>query len=242
MSYDPFGDDPDADIFRDDNDEVLEEAQTTSDIESGTAHKHTVDGTECPTCGIIHDDFLSEDLPAEAVEAILTFFDAMPDEFVMSILEGRGTGKKTKPQADILTTFIGYTERMDSTNEIGPLMLAIVEHLDEQTGGKISAKWHIYEAERRLIISHKVFKSANTALDDATTNEADASYISLLGLTLDFAKERLKICKENYLKVATAINYEPTESILEHGLRPDNQERDTQEEIANELHKQLLVK
>lgn len=242
MSYDPFGDDPDADIFRDDDDEIIEETKS-EDIEAGSGHKHTLDGTECPTCGVIHPTFLTDELPAEAVDAILTFFDAMPDEFVASILEsGGGNRSKSRPQAEMLTAFIGYTERMEKNNAMGPVLHAIVEHLDEQTGGRISAKWRIYDTERRLVISHKILKSANTAYDDALTNDAKPGYISLLEMVIDFAQERLAICKQNYIDAAQVINYEPSESILEHGVYPDDEERETQQSIAEDLYERLLVK
>jgi len=243
MSYDPFGDDPDADIFRDDEEEDILEETKSEDIEAGTGHKHTLDGTECPTCGVIHPTYLTEELPSGAVEAILNFFDAMPDEFVASILESGGDNRSTpRPQAEMLTAFIGYTGRMERNNATGPVLHAIVEHLDEQTGGRISAKWRIYDTERRLIISHDILKSANTALDDAHVNEAKPHYISLLELVVDFARERLEICKQKYLDAAAVINYEPVESILEYGTYPDDEERETQQSIADDLYERLLVK
>ncbi len=243
MSYDPFGDDPDADIFCDDDEDIIEEAKAADNIETGSGHKHTLDGSDCPTCGVVHPTFLAEELPPEAVEAVLTFFDAMPDPFVASILESGGEGKsRSAPQGEMLTAFMGYANRVEKKNTMGPMMLAIIEHLDEQTGGRISAKWRIYEAERKLVIAHFIMKSANTALDDAIGNDAKPGNISLLELVVDFARERLEMCKTAYLAAAELINYEPIESLLEGGVYPDDHKQETQQSIADDIYELLLVK
>lgn len=244
MSYDPFGDDPDADIFRDDED-VEENLGATPahdpDLDSrGNGHKHSIDGSECPTCNVVHPRPFGDDLDPQAEDAMLGLFDVMPDELVREILNSDGKGNN-RPQAEMLTSFLDFTERMDRANALGPVLRAIVEHLDEETGGKITAKWRIYDAERRLVITHKIFKSTNTALDDGQTNEANKNYLSMLELLMDFAKERLAMLTEQYTKACEALNEEPHQSIIEYGKYPDNEPRSEPELIMNELYRELMA-
>lgn len=238
MSYDPFGDDED--IFLDDQDteEILEGGPDPDlDSKSNNRHNHTIDGSECPTCETVHHNPFGS-LDAEAQDAMLSFLDSLPDGLVRELL-GDEKGSNKRPQAEMLTAFLGFTERMDKTNTIGPALRAIIEHLDEETGGRITAKWRIYDTERRLVLTHKILKSVNTALDDAITNEASKSYTSLLELLTDFAKERIEFLITHYEEVSKTLNYEPLESVIDNGTYPDDVDRNAYDMFSEELYKEL---
>lgn len=240
MNYDSFSNDPDADLF---SEEKSTEEILKDDIEvSSSGHKHTIDGTTCPTCNVEHPDLASK-MPTEASEALLSLLDAMPDSVARHFLDiDGGNIQQKRPQAELLGTFIGYAERQEKKNSLGPVLLAIVEQLDEETGGRISRKWRLYESERNLVISHKIMKSTNAAIDAAQSENAGPEYKMPLEFTVRYAIERLQEAKDEYLQAAEETGYEPLQELLDNGVYPDNYRRENQHSIHETLFEELITR
>jgi len=243
MSYDPYGEDPD-DIFDEDDDQLTSEFEEEDpDLDARPAHKHTIDGTECPTCEVIHNQpFRGSDPRAE--EAILTFFDAMPDEFVAEILDGSSSSKK-KPQAELITHFLGFADRLDHSNRYGPAIRAIIEHLDEQTGGRITAKWKFYDVERRIVITHKLLKSLTITRDNINNfheiNEKAKGLLELLNMLTDYLHERLVILEAEYRNAASDVDEEPCQELIDTGKHPAEKLQDLPDIAVEELLKEITL-
>lgn len=228
MTYDPFGEDPDADIFRDENEDTKEKESTAQatpqeDIEDIDGHRHRVDGQVCNTCNIAHGNgSIYQELPAEAIEALLELLDNMPDHLVRDLFDTE-IGIKNRREADLLTTFMRYTENKSRRNKDGPLLQAIMEYIDEQSNGAVSARWRAYEAERKLVIGHEILKNVNDSLEEARQiEEASVVFLSLLELVLDIAHQRVEHYKKEYLEASYDADYAVNDAIMENGVYPEN--------------------
>lgn len=230
MTYDPFGEDLDADIFADEPDETEEHTPQEShpeDIENGNGYRHRIDGEICSTCNVAHGDgSVYRELPSVAVEALLKLLDSMPDHIVHEIFN-EDLGLNSRREADLLTTFMKYTENQNRKNKDGPLLQAIMEFLDAQSNGAVSARWRVYEAERKLVVSHKILKNVNGSLEEARgIEEASPVFLSLLELVLDIANERVMQHKQAYLEAAYSADYKIHDEILESGTYPEDYAED----------------
>lgn len=237
MSYDPHGD-LDADIFSDDD--IEEELAIEDDPRLDAGHKHTIDGSVCPTCNIEHPD-IAKDIDPRAKEAFLTFLDAMPSSLVHEMLESEiGGGKNKRPQAEILTGFMGYAEKMDNLGQSNPILRAVVEYLDEQSDGRVTKKWRVYDYERRIVVTHRMRESARGAIKEANEEgaEPDKHFLGLVEMILDYTDERMELVREKYYEACAEAGYDPRPDILENGTYDYPEEQDG---MIQDLQRQLTV-
>jgi hypothetical protein len=237
MSYAPY--DPDADIFSDE--EIEEERSAEEDPKLDTGHKHTIDGSTCPTCQVEHPN-IAGDIDPRALEAFLTFLDAMPPSLVHEMLESEISGGKNKrPQAEMLTGFMSYAEKMDNVGTSTPVMRAVVEYLDEQTDGRISRRWKVYESERRLVVTHHMHNSARLAMEEATEEGAEPNkhFLGLLEMIIDYTTERMELVRQKYYEACAEAGYEPDQLIIEEGKYNYPEEYNS---VMEELHRELTIR
>jgi len=198
-----FDDDIDRDLFEE---------------SSAPSGKHTLDGSVCPTCNVIHQ--APEGLSQGAVDHMLRFIDKLPDELAKSILS---SGRIKPPRyAEMVTMILDYTTTLDNTNDLGPLLRSIVEHLDEKTDGKITKRWRIYEVERRLLATHYALKAINNSLQEARAKEdTPEEFVTLLGLMEQFMCDRVEYLKDAYITETEGQDYKPVEEVINTGTYPE---------------------
>jgi len=216
---DPYEYDPsmDADIF--DN----EVANNSSPYASRKQHKHTIDGTICPTCNVVHSVPPNSFSPQE-IEQMLSFVDNLPDELVKALLTSGSM--RTPVYAEMLTGFLDYSAKIDEAYDIAPLMRAAVEVLDDLTDGKVTKRWRIYEIERRIITTHVSLKAVKSAIKDNSQHqdeeEPHVEFNALLGFLEDFLIGRVTHLNKAYVEEAESVGYEPVQRILDEGLYPED--------------------
>lgn len=195
-------------------DPSLDEDIFTSDA-TKSSHKHSMDGEVCSSCGVIHDP-MPEDLPDDIVERIMSIFDVLPDALARKLLN-TSSGMRTPRYVSMMMNYLEFSSDLDEANTQGPLLRAIVEVLDEQTNGLITARWRAYEVERRILTSHMARKAANEGLEEAQEQETDTESIVLLKLARQFMEDRIAFLAPIYIEEAERAGVEARQSIIDEG-------------------------
>lgn len=207
-----YGSDLDDDIF-----------ETEKESKSGekVVHRHTLDGSVCHTCQIVHSvEGLPTNLPEAVMEKLLSFIDTIPDE-ILKRADGL-LAAAVPPQTRLITDFMNFLFELDIENAQGPLLRSVVEFLDEQSGGAVTQRWEVYELERRLIASHLALKSVNVHLDDARGTEAPEDVLSLLEFLMDFMVDRISTVTMKYREKAEAAGVAVNEALINSGSYGDS--------------------
>lgn len=216
-----YGDDPDADLFGDAHANV-------------NGHKHTIDGTICPTCLVVHDvESLPVDVPDEALDVLLSMFDDLPDDVVKKMLQPRLESPKS---SQFITAYLGFFNDMEHGNTLAPTLRAVVEVLDKMTDGEITRRAEFYNAERELIAAHLALKSVNTVLDDATTAQAPKELIAALDFVCDYTMTRISSFTNEYREIAERYGFETHDSIIQGGIYPEGMDPMIQGLMVDEFH------
>lgn len=206
--------DLDADIF-----------ETEAESKSGerSVHRHTIDGSVCHTCKVVHAiDGMPDNVPSHVMEQVLTFLDRLPDE----ILRGADglLAPKIPPHTKVVVTFLDFLVSLDIANHEGPMMRAIIDHIDYgKSSTNITSKWEVYDCERRIMTSFIALKAVNNHLEEAKAAEASATILSMLDLLTNFMVDRIALIVEKYKTLAESIGYEPDQSIINNGTYGDAQ-------------------
>lgn len=194
--------------------------ESSGGISRPNQHKHTIDGSMCPTCGIVHNFELFKEAPPEVISSLLTFLDSMPDAVAKSLLD-MGMADPA-PSAMLATKFLSYSKEVDEHNVEGPLLRAIFEILDRQTDGELSRMWDIYDVERELIGSHTQLKSLNQFLDMSLDDEnAPHDVRTMLQTLVQYMVARIEQLENDYYEACSGSDYEPLPSIIDSGTYPE---------------------
>jgi hypothetical protein len=99
----------------------------------------------------------------------------------------------------------------------------IVEVLDEMSGGEVSAKIHIYKAERELFIAHKMVLAVSDTFEAAESREEpNPGFIGLLEFLLNFCRTHLQNMVEQYQQACREANASPLDLLIKEGTYPDD--------------------
>lgn len=229
--YDPSADD---DIFGD----------AGSSGVSATGHKHSIDGSVCPRCSRPHPP-VPEDMDPEARTALLELLDAMPDALVDVMIGAFGggmAGGEVPPHAHFMQVFFQAVHASDYDNRPGPVLRAVAEVLDELSGGQVSRRIKIYECERQLIVTHRVLKTCNNAMEEARSQDMDGP-LWLMGFACEFLLDRLGIIASQYRKLCAEASMDPDEQVIEVGLltNPDDMTRYTMIELMSKRDQESIL-
>lgn len=199
--------------------------QTDSETKSGekrvNSRRHTLDGSVCPNCQVVHAiEGLPDNLPPAVRDKILDFIDNIPDE-ILKRADGL-LAAAVPSQPKFAMDFMNFVVDVDSHNHEGPLMRAMAEYLDKQSDGAVSRMWEVYELERRLISSHLILKSVNTHLDDSKNEGAPEDALTILDFFVNFMVDRIAAITIEYREKASAAGIEVNETLISSGTYGDD--------------------
>lgn len=206
--------DPDDDLF---------ESKPATPEHSSDAEEPGSDSEEATiVSGLDKDELLQmlEGLPPDAIRELSRLSSRALEEVIRKYTD--------MPQgAQFLSRFLEYMAMPSEASRQLPWIQAIVGHLDEESGGKITLRWRVHECERQLIAAHAVLAKITRLHEDmeerAVEVETDGdrvsydNYVNTILFFRDYTRTRLDYFQLRYPEVAQEAGLPVDEGLLLRG-------------------------
>lgn len=217
-----------------DEDIFEEEKSSTSSPQASTpnGHKHTIDGSICPTCSRVHN-FMGVNLSPQQQEELLSALDQVPGKIAAEFLSWNDNARHHS--SNLAYTFLHYNHIASTTAYDIPILTSLMEVIDQMTGGQATRMWRIMNVERELVAAHSTLKELNNRLtaehsrvDDEKFRENEEAMkmhfqtVHVLDFLCDLMGDRITSLVKKYRGQCRNAEVDPKDEVITSGTFPED--------------------